>query len=147
MTELLVFIPGKPVPQGSKRWLPNGRMDEANKDLRPWRAVVTDRVMKAMEDNGITEKMTGPILVTMTFHMKRPKDHYGTGKNEGKLKPSAPRFHAGTPDVDKLVRAINDAITDAGLWKDDSQVALLSASKHYGETQGAFVSISTVNAQ
>jgi crossover junction endodeoxyribonuclease RusA len=35
------------------------------------------------------------------------------------------------PDLDKLVRCICDALTDAGVWKDDAQVCVLVAAKRY----------------
>lgn len=143
---LQVFIPGRPVPQGSKRWLPNGHMKEANEALRPWRATVTSWVLKTMLEREV-EKLEGPLIVSMSFAMKRPKGHYGTGKNEGTLKPSAPWYVKGVPDLDKLVRAVNDGITDAGLWNDDSQVVLLSADKHYAEKQGVRVTVAKVEEQ
>ena len=45
-----------------------------------------------------------------------------------------------TGDVDKLARLVLDAITDAGLWRDDSQCVRLTTSKVYvGEpTAGAY---------
>ena len=139
---MIVFhVPGKPIPQGSKRWLPEGRMIEANKDLRPWRATVTAYTIKAMREYGAQWPLAGPLDVSMTFTFTRPKSHYGTGRNAGKVKPNAPRFHDRTPDIDKIVRSVNDGITDAGLWKDDDQVAFLTAVKLYGEQAGVTVRI------
>lgn len=37
--------------------------------------------------------------------------------------------HTERPDVDNLVKAILDAMTRAGVWKDDAQVWLLTVSK------------------
>lgn len=37
------------------------------------------------------------------------------------------------PDLDKLCRAVLDALTDAGIWHDDSQVCSLSAIKVYAD--------------
>ncbi len=139
---MIVFhVPGKPIPQGSKRWLPEGRMIEANKDLRPWRATVTAYTIKAMREVEAQWPLTGPLDVSMTFTFTRPKSHYGTGRNAGKVKPNAPRFYDRTPDIDKIVRSVNDGITDAGLWKDDDQVAFLTAVKLYGEQAGVTVRI------
>lgn len=77
---------------------------------------------------------------------KRPKGHYGTGKNEGRLKPSVPFFYAKTPDIDKLVRSTSDALTISGLWIDDGQVAELSVIKLYSdEGTGAFITIATMD--
>ena len=72
--------------------------------------------------------------------MPRLKGHYGTGKNAGTLKPSAPLFHTSKPDLDKLVRCIKDALTGIA-WKDDAQVSLVCATKVYDEQPGARISI------
>ncbi len=143
MTTIIFAVLGKPVQQGSKRWLPNGRMKEHNdSELRPWRATVTAAAMQEMRKTpGITYPLTGPVRVTMEFVYVRTKGHYGTGRNAGVLKPNAPTFVTKTPDLDKLVRSVNDSITDSGLWKDDSQVVVLEATKRYGANAGVVVTI------
>lgn len=47
------------------------------------------------------------------------------------------------PDLDKLCRGVADALSDAGVWGDDSQVVKLIAFKHYADDRdtGAFVQI------
>lgn len=141
MEPIEYFIPGKPVPQGSKRWLPNGRMKEANTDLRPWRATVTDYTRKAIRGTEHDFPFAGPITVIVDFTFARPKSHYGTGRNAGKVKPNAPVYVQTTPDVDKLARAILDGITDSGLWIDDSQVVTMHVMKVYGEHPGASITL------
>ena len=127
------FIPGTPVPQGSKKWV--GRMIEANAQLGPWRSVVTAYTRQAMLAHKAA-MLDEPLYISMTFYLRRPKAHYRTGKNSGLLKDSAPLFVQSTPDLDKLARAVNDGITDAGLWKDDSLVVSLNAQKRYAEQPG-----------
>lgn len=139
---LRMYIPGKPVPQGSKRWLPGGRMIEANQNLRPWRSTVTmyaRQAMAAKQEMGFP--LTGPVTVVMDFTFARPKAHYGTGRNEGKVKDNAPLYHPSVPDLDKLIRAVHDGMTDAGLWVDDSQVTSLHASKVYAHQPGVTVEV------
>jgi len=63
------------------------------------------------------------------FQFVRPKSHY-TAK--GALRDAAPR-HVGKPDIDKLCRAVLDALTGIA-YADDSQVVALDASKVYGPT-------------
>ena len=53
------------------------------------------------------------VSLRCEFVFPRPLSHYGTGKNATKLKPSAPRYHVKTPDLDKLVRGVCDSIGDA----------------------------------
>lgn len=38
------------------------------------------------------------------------------------LRPDAPVYVTCTPDLDKLLRAAKDGLTDAGVWTDDSRV-------------------------
>ena len=89
--------------------------------------------------------LEGPLQVSFGFDLARPKSHFGTGRNAGKLKASASQWVGNAPDLDKLIRAVMDAITDSGVWWfDDGQVAQLSASKKYcseGEVPGVTVAI------
>ena len=135
------YIPGKPIPQGSKRWTGKA-MIEANSNLRPWRQAVTICARDAMSKaTAVTFPYDEPLMLVCEFTFLRPKGHYGTGRNSGKLKPNAPVFVTSTPDLDKLVRAVQDGITDAGLWRDDSQVVNLQAQKRYGEQAGVTVTV------
>lgn len=129
----LVFdVDGIPVPQGSKR-VANGRLIDANTaKLKPWRATVTAACADAMRAAGITGPVDGPVRVKVVFRLPRPKHHYRTGKHAGQLKDGAPYWAATRPDLDKLLRAVLDALTDAGLWHDDAQVAVLHATKEHG---------------
>jgi Holliday junction resolvase RusA-like endonuclease len=128
-TELLRFsVAGTPVPQGSKKAWFNPKtqrtmMTEAQgARLSSWRSHITAAAMQAKADAGLTDKETGPIAIRLTFKTLRGTGHYGSGRNEQQLKPSAPSYPAKAPDYDKLARAINDALTDAGVWVDDGQV-------------------------
>ena len=42
---------------------------------------------------------------------------------------------AMTEHLDKLLRAVLDGVTDAGAWRDDSQVAQLSAVKRWADAE------------
>lgn len=133
---------GRAVPQGSKKFVgttPSGRplMRESSPDHRSWRTQVTEAALATD-----VRKMSGPIKVEMRFMVRRPKSHFGTGKNAEVLKASAPHWVVSMPDLDKLVRAILDAMTDAGCWGDDCEVAALEARKVYarhGELPGVHV--------
>jgi len=139
MTKDTITVPGTPAPQGSKRHVGGGRMVEMNKNLKPYR----DSIIYAARDNTwhINPILVGPIPVSIIFRMPRPNSHYGTGRNAGKVKDSAPLLCSNTPDLDKIIRSVNDGITDSGLWKDDDQVAYLTAVKLYGEQAGVTVRI------
>lgn len=142
---LLLRVYGTPASQGSKRWLPNGRMIEADKKVKPWRQAV----YAAVTHNLGTEvpRLEGPISVRAVFMFERPKAHYRTGKNSGLLRDGAPIYVTRTPDVDKCLRALLDPLTEMGLWHDDSQVVIAHASKVYctgDDRPGAIVTITDV---
>lgn len=71
-----------------------------------------------------------PVDLIMTFYFRRPKNDY---KKDGSLKPSAPTYHTIRPDVDNLAKAVMDAMTHCGFWKDDSQVIRLEVIKRWAQ--------------
>ncbi len=146
MTEpLSFFVPGRVVPQGSKRHVGNGRMVEAAKGLRDWRHAVTDAAWTYRLER---PTITGPVRVELDFVLTRPASHYGTGRNADRVKPTAPPWPTTKPAVDKLARAVLDAVTASGIWRDDSQVIRLDALKTYvtemSPTPGVLVQIKEV---
>jgi Holliday junction resolvase RusA-like endonuclease len=139
-----LFVPGIPVPQGSmKGYVRRGKgggagtvaLTNNNPKLIEWRMKVTGHAIAKQPEWAEVSKavfpMEGPIGIRLDFILPRPQSHYGTGRNAKVLKPSAPKYPTGTPDLDKLVRAILDALTDARVWDDDSQVVLVKAVKEY----------------
>jgi Holliday junction resolvase RusA-like endonuclease len=107
-----------------------------------WKNAVTLAVIEAARKDKWALTLHA-VSVSLNFAMPRPKSHFGANG----LKPSAPAFHAGKPDVDNLVKLILDRITRSErIWRDDSQVASLTVHKFYaaGNEQGCSVSISTL---
>lgn len=126
--ELELFIPGDPAPQGSKRHVGNGRFIEASKKVGPWRAAVKAAVAE-LDFVPFDE----PVEVFATYLLPRPK-------TVTRDLPSVP------PDLDKLERGLFDALTQAGVWSDDSLVVDSHPSKRYadGNPTGALVRIVSV---
>lgn len=132
-----------PAPQGSKNTFQHkhsGKIitQESSKRVKPWRQAVGSAALEAMggEDAIQTGKwvtMDGPVAFTVIFAFNRPKSHYGTGRNYMLLKPNAPRYPTSRQlgDLSKLIRATEDALTDVGLWVDDSLVVKLVTDKIY----------------
>lgn len=68
------------------------------------------------------------LVLEATFWFARPKSHYGTGKNAGKLKPTAPKHYGQVPDLSKLVRCLEDGLTKV-VYVDDRLI------EGYGEVK------------
>lgn len=111
-------------------------------------------------------RIEGPIRVDIEFIMPRPKNHYGTGRNEGLIKASSPDWPEPVPDKDNLEKTVFDALSPistraaeklrpeqrsdpvynfSGLWRNDSQVCSGLVEKRYHrhtELPGAIVVVS-----
>lgn len=143
MSGLRVVVNGKPAPQGSKRHVGNGRMIEMSKAVGPWREAVRGETQRAMSTGAWLAGTTQPILIDVVFYLPRPAAHYGSGRNGGVVKGSAPGYPAGRPDVDKLARAVLDGLTMGGAMADDAQVVELQARKRWadGHPAGAVINL------
>lgn len=124
MIELEVV--GIPQPQGSKTAfvrggravLVEGRRGPARENFHSWREAVAQAGRDWQHDHG-TPLLDEPLSVDITFRLPRPK--------------SAPkrRLHPdGRPDIDKLGRAVLDAITGV-LIINDSRVVELNTRKQF----------------
>jgi crossover junction endodeoxyribonuclease RusA len=114
---------GKPITQGSKRYVGNGRMIDPPA-LQPWRDAISWHARRARPDDWPTDVA---YTVHATFSFQRPMS-----RKEGSR-------HVIAPDLDKLVRAVLDAMTGI-TYRDDGQVDRIVARKTYGEP-GALIAI------
>jgi Holliday junction resolvase RusA-like endonuclease len=137
-----IRVDGMPRPQGSMKLhaLPNGKTAARYPAaVYQWRAQVQQAVAETLDQ---THPFEGAVELRLGFDLPRPIGHFGTGRNAGAIKASAPPWPAVMPDLDKLIRAICDSITDAGLWRDDSQVCVIHAAKRYVTSQpGVLITI------
>lgn len=129
MAEVEFFVPGIPAPKGSKRHVGNGRLIEASKKLEPWTRAILDVVSNMDQFVPFDE----PVEVWATYYLPRPATVH-------RELPSVP------PDIDKLERGLFDALTKAGVWRDDSLVVDSHPSKRYadGIPPGALVRVCSV---
>lgn len=123
------FVAGRAAPQGSKRHVGGGVLVESSKAVGPWRTLVAWHVAQVFTD----PPLDGPIAVEVDFVMPRPA---ATPKR--RTPPATKK-----PDVDKLARAILDALTGV-VWRDDSQIVDMHVTKRLAgldEQPGAHIRI------
>ena len=151
LPRLTLFVPGIPRPGGSKTAtvirrkggeivMKNGRplittRDDA-KGNAEWKQNVKFFARQAFESTPIAN----PMRVTITFVMPRLKGHFGSGRNAGVLKASAPHFHTVKPDGTKLMRSTEDAMTGI-VWLDDALIVEQHVVKVYGDKPGAEITV------
>lgn len=120
--KLVVY--GTPIPQGSsKAFLPRGWkrpiVTADNPKTKSWRQAIIDASREWAEGHGPWPREM-PLALNVAFFLPRPS--------------SAPKRRTEVttrPDLDKLLRAVGDALTDAGVWLEDAQVVAATASKAY----------------
>lgn len=146
-------VNGIPAQQGSKKaFVVKGRavvVDDNKGPLKTWRQTVQAAAQTAIANHPtcpVPAYDDGPLEVTVIYRMPRPQAHYGTRAGQRYLKPSAPVHVDRLPDIDKLDRAILDALTAAGMWRDDRQVARLCVEKVYADPgiPGADITVTTI---
>lgn len=123
MYEITLTIPGPPVPWAAKqtsrksehRYIP-ARQEEA-----------TGRVIRVVQEaleRGVRGFLAGePLELSATFYVKRPKGHYGSGKNSRVIKPAfVDARPTGKPDLSNLTKLLEDGLVLGGLLPDDDQI-------------------------
>lgn len=93
----------------------------------PNTAVWRSDVMVAAHAQYQGDLLTGPIRMEYDFRFPRPKYHF---RKNGELKPNAPIWHTTKPDLTKVIRSTEDALTGI-VWRDDSLVCTRREDKRY----------------
>lgn len=116
------FVSGKPVPQGSLKFINGHAIHVRAQDLALWRADIA-RVAKLSH----VQKAEEGVEIALTFITNKPKTS----------KRSEPYIR---PDLDKLIRAVLDGLTGVA-YEDDGQVTKVIAQKQYGNSEGVWIRI------
>lgn len=127
-----IFIAGHPRPQGSKKAFNRGAhivLVEANKDLPAWRAEM-ERMLK-LKGLELDNQFEVAVSVSLHFWLARPKS-------------VTRQYPTRTYDIDKLTRAVLDALTKSEVIRDDSDVVDLVVRKSYADLHepGVLISLS-----
>lgn len=112
---MIITVYGQPAPQGSKRFVGvakstgRGILVESSKRVKPWRQDV--KAAAQLARNGAAA-LDGPLIARMVFTLPKPKSA-----------PKRRRTWADRkPDLSKLIRSTEDALTDAGVLADDARI-------------------------
>lgn len=112
---------------------------DANKKAKPWKNVVAATARGAMLKER-WETLEGACWLSVAFFIERPKSHFrvnGELSLEGVRHP----FPAKKPDALKLARAVEDALTDAGVYRDDALIVSEVILKQWGVEEGVTVTV------
>lgn len=120
-----VRVYGVARPQGSK--IPGvskaGKAfvrEQSGAQLNQWRKDIVDAAVKAREASD-HQTLDGALGLQLIFFMPRPASI-----------PAKKRTHPSVrPDLDKMIRAVGDALKAAGVYGDDAQICQITALKKY----------------
>jgi crossover junction endodeoxyribonuclease RusA len=116
------FVKGKPVSQGSLKFIRGHAIHVKGRELALWRGTIA-----AMARSTNITKIQVGVDMDLLFIFNKPKT---VKRNEPFVRP----------DLDKLIRAVLDGLTGVA-YEDDQQVVRLTAQKAYGETEGVYITI------
>lgn len=135
---------GDPAPQGSKRAFNVGKFEpgkdrksvmvESSKRVKPWRDAVH---AAAFDAKGGQPPMDGPLALTLIFWLPMPTT---LSKRKAAMGPFR------KPDLSKLLRSTEDAITTAGLVADDARFVRIVVEKRFVLPAGHCGALVTVEA-
>lgn len=147
MADMVTFVAlGVPGPSGSKRALRHrytGKIvliDSGGARTRAWRSTVAAAARAAMKD---IDSLEPPYYLAIEFRMPRPQCHFNKA---GELLPGAPWVPVVKPDLTKLLRATEDALTGI-VWADDSLVVETYVSKTYALSSAAGARITVCHVE
>lgn len=119
-------IVGVAQQMGSKRaFVPRGWsrpvITDSNRNLKSWQQLVSQAASHAVQQLPANERgmLLDGVRLVVAFYLPRPKSL-----------PKRLTAHTKAPDLDKFVRALQDALTGVA-FQDDSQVCDLVAMKRY----------------
>lgn len=146
---LTLTIPGSPVAYARPRALGTCPRDVracAKGTCRPWIRFFTQKSEREWRDLAVVllkaakpaRPLDGPVGLSVRYVFALPK-------GEQRVRTVPPRrWHVAKPDASNLQKAIEDALTEAGWWHDDAQVARAVVEKvvgAQGETACVHVSV------
>lgn len=132
-----IIVPGEPIAKKRPRFARRGKFTVTYNDQETEEGKFIAQVLYQIGDH---QPLSGPLSAKFFFYRSRPKGHYGTGRNSGKLKPSAPAWPTTKPDKDNYEKFVLDCMNQI-VFKDDSQVVDSRSIKAYAEEPKTIIQI------
>ncbi len=129
-------IEGEPISKARHRSTRQGRMYSAQTKIE---AATKWQMQQQLPDE--FKILDGPLSCRVAAHFQRPKSHWGTGRNAGVLKKSAPEFCLNSKDVDNVGKIFLDCMSGL-IYKDDRQITELRCTKTWVNGEDRFGRIS-----
>ncbi len=128
--ELNFIVPGEPVAQPRHRVRTIGKRSmlylPSKHPVHGYKAAIRAAFVAVA---GKWKTITGPVQLSVYCRFEMPKSWSKKKRSE-----SQGILHGAKPDADNVLKAVEDALTDCGVWNDDAQVALAFISKRWSET-------------
>lgn len=146
MTPTLTFtVPGIAETKGSTRaFIPKGWtrpvITNDNPKAKGWQRLIAEHATQALTSSNLQPFADGPVLLDVWFYFPRPK------KFLIKKYADVDLPHVSTPDADKCLRLVIDALTRV-VYPDDSRVIDAYVHKRYcaaGELPRAVITVRAV---
>ena len=100
-----------------------GRITDSNRSVAGWQQLVAEAANHALAAVPSSERavLARGVRLTVAFYLPRPKKY---------ARPGISVAHMVAPDLSKLIRAVEDALTGV-VYRDDAQIVELLATKQY----------------
>jgi Holliday junction resolvase RusA-like endonuclease len=142
ISEIKLLIPGAPVaqirPRFSARLVKGKIIRRVVRDQAEQEGYFKQMVSKQLPED--FKVLQGPVILRIDCRLKRPKSHYGTGRNKDIVKKSAPLWPLKTPDWDNLGKFVSDCFNEL-IYQDDKQVISATVEKFYAKVGCTIVKI------
>lgn len=130
VSALSFFVAGVPVPQGSMKAITlKGKkftqlISDNDATLKPWRSKVVDVATLARNLAGWPENYNGAVELSCRCLLPMP------ATRPSAIRRAAIGLRTVKPDLDKLMRAIGDALTIANVVDDDARIVIAHLAKY-----------------
>jgi Holliday junction resolvase RusA-like endonuclease len=100
---------------------------------KDWKELITAECMARRQP-----EIDEPVRLTVCFYFPLPK----------RLKGKTFCPHVSKPDTDNLLKAVQDAMTEARVWRDDAIVFSVITEKWYSSKRcGAWILVETIDGE